>query len=286
MAELRNKLLTLTSLLELELDFADHEELEFADRGELTDLCISIDERLQQLIGSFAYGNAVRNGVAVAIIGATNVGKSTLLNNLVGDERAIVSDIHGTTRDTVEDTMVIEGILFRFIDTAGIRRTDNEIENIGIERSRQAAQKAQIVILVHDALKTDEEDYSWLDSGKVIEVYNKADLLPADFIRDTEKFYISAKTDNLSALRRRLVDSVGIQNMPAGVVISNMRHYEALKRAKDAICRVYDGLRADLSGELVALDLHDCLDALGEITGQTVSESVVDEIFHNFCVGK
>ena len=287
LAQLRDKLLTLTSLLELELDFADHEELEFADRGQLLDICADIKKQISGLIDSFEYGNAVKNGVPVAIIGATNVGKSTILNKLVGDERAIVSDIHGTTRDTIEDTVVIGGVLFRFVDTAGIRQTDNEIEQIGIERSRRAAENARIVIVVHDVSSPKAEDYSWLGEKMVIEVYNKADLLNPSELSNKQKFYMSAKKDDLTALKERLLDTIiSMQTAESSAVISNQRHYEALQKAASAADKVAESLKAGISGEFVALDLHDCLDALGEITGKITNDEILKTIFSRFCIGK
>lgn len=287
LAQLRDKLLTLTSLLELELDFADHEELEFADRGQLLDICADIKKQISGLIDSFEYGNAVKNGVPVAIIGATNVGKSTILNKLVGDERAIVSDIHGTTRDTIEDTVVIGGVLFRFVDTAGIRQTDNEIEQIGIERSRRAAENARIVIVVHDVSSPKAEDYSWLGEKMVIDVYNKADLLNPSELSNKQKFYMSAKTDDLTALKERLLDTIiSMQTAESSAVISNQRHYEALQKAASAADKVAESLKAGISGEFVALDLHDCLDALGEITGKITNDEILKTIFSRFCIGK
>lgn len=273
---LRDKLLHFTSLLELELDFADHEDLEFVDRSELQALCLEIKTHISQLVASFKVGNAIKNGIPVAIVGPTNAGKSTLLNALVGENRAIVSAIHGTTRDTIEDTIIIDGILYRFIDTAGLRQTTDQIETIGIERSRQAAEKAQIIIYVQDATNIVEQEYT---GDNVITVYNKADLTPHDGLS------ICAKNGDISALKNALKAKSCLQ--PTGnVLISNARHYEALQVAFEAIKRLETGMNAGFTGEILALDLHDCLDALGEITGEVSSQDVLNNIFSKFCIGK
>ena len=316
-AVLRDRLLRFTSLIELELDFADHEELEFADRTELRALAEEIHGRLSDLTRSFQAGNAIKRGIAVALIGKTNVGKSTLLNALVGEERAIVSDIAGTTRDTVEETMVLGGTLYRFIDTAGLRETNDRIEQMGIARSRKAAEDAQIVIEIQDA--TDQQDPprpslqregerlvspvegnlptlplcrgSWRGScGSCIRVVNKADLLPSlpTPSDDSEApVYISAKNKEIAPLLKRL-QAAGEQLTATrnAATISNIRHYEALTRADEAIRRVQDGLDAGVSGEFLSMDLHDCLNALGEITGQITSDEVLHSIFSHFCIGK
>ena len=288
LAMLRERLLTFTSLIELELDFADHEELEFADRQQLFDLAQEIDVKISNLVSSFKTGNAIKQGIPVAIIGAPNVGKSTLLNALLGEERAIVSDIQGTTRDTVEDTLVMGGILFRFIDTAGLRQTDDTIESMGIERSRQAAQKASVIIHLQDASKpvstlTGLENIS---EKKVIQVYNKIDLTPS-FEATEGTIAISAKNGSIDMLRQELVAFAVEQcNTQNAVTISNTRHYEALVRAKKAIQQVQDGLQMQVSGEFLSMDLQDCLTALGEITGQISSQEVLNNIFAKFCIGK
>ena len=288
LAMLRERLLTFTSLIELELDFADHEELEFADRQQLFDLAQEIDVKISNLVSSFKTGNAIKQGIPVAIIGAPNVGKSTLLNALLGEERAIVSDIQGTTRDTVEDTLVMGGILFRFIDTAGLRQTDDTIESMGIERSRQAAQKASVIIHLQDASKpvstlTGLENIS---EKKVIQVYNKIDLTPS-FEATEGTIAISAKNGSIDILRQELVAFAVEQcNTQNAVTISNTRHYEALVRAKKAIQQVQDGLQMQISGEFLSMDLQDCLTALGEITGQISSQEVLNNIFAKFCIGK
>jgi len=297
---LRERLLKLTSLLELELDFADHEDLEFADRSELKNLADEIEKKLTALTDSFQTGNAIKNGIPVAIVGKTNAGKSTLLNALVGEERAIVSDIHGTTRDTIEETLVIDRVLFRLIDTAGLRETSDTIESLGIERSRKAMERASIVIHVVDP--TDIERPNGLierseaanrtggalidryakktPEKKVITAYNKADVK-----RVEGELCISAKKGEIEPLKEKLVELAGEMHVE-GAVVSSMRHYEALMAALKAIRQVQMGLAQGLSGELLSEDLQDCLNALGEITGQITSQEVLNNIFSKFCIGK
>lgn len=296
---LREQLLQLTSLIELELDFADHEELEFADRTELSKLCSEIEQHISHLTSSFRTGNAIKNGIPVAIVGATNAGKSTLLNALLGDERAIVSDIHGTTRDTIEDTVSIAGVTVRLIDTAGLRETDDTIESLGIERSRQAMAKAAIVVHVIDATSPTQDEIAVTAEQQLITVMNKQDLIasrpatahsePTNPHGTQQTIYISAATGKIAPLMEALTEAV--KNIMADlsadhVCISNMRHFEALSRALEAIRRVQSGMADGLSGELLSLDLQDCLHALGEITGQITSEDVLGNIFSKFCIGK
>ena len=279
LANLRERLLHFTSLIELELDFADHEELEFADRTELKELAGEIEYKLSALLASFRTGNAIRHGIPVAIVGAPNVGKSTLLNALLGEQRAIVSDIQGTTRDTVEDTLILDGILFRLIDTAGLRETDDTIENMGIERSRQAMEKAQIIVHVSDGTAVSGERLAV--SGTVIHVLNKADLGVTG-----EGLRISAKNNEIEPLKQELVRIAKASMDTSAVMLSNARHYEAVSRAHDAILRVQQGLIDGLSGELLSMDLQDCLNALGEVTGQITNQEVLANIFSKFCIGK
>ena len=285
LAGLRERLLHFTSLIELELDFADHEELEFADRTELTALATEIETKLAALMASFRTGNAIRNGIPVAIVGAPNVGKSTLLNALLGEQRAIVSDIQGTTRDTIEDTLVIDGILFRLIDTAGMRDTDDTLENMGIERSRKAIERAQIVVHVFD---NDANDDALLNDemvkGTIIEVLNKIDLQPR--AKSQELIAISAKNGDIEPLKQELVRIARASMQTSAVMLSNARHYEAVSRAHEAIVRVQKGMADGLSGELLSMDLQDCLNALGEVTGQITNAEVLANIFSKFCIGK
>lgn len=276
---LRDQLLHFTSLIELELDFADHEELEFADRSQLKTLADTIHERLTALTTSFQTGNAIKNGIPVAIVGPTNAGKSTLLNALVGEDRAIVSDIAGTTRDTIEDRIIIDGFLFRLIDTAGLRDTNDTIESLGIERTRQAIQKAQIIIYVED-VNAPTTEFVIPEGKTVIKVKNKVDLL------DKPVEGISAKYGHIEPLKQALLQYAKSNLRNNCPVISNARHYDALQRAKQAIERVQTGLDQQLSGEFLSLDLQDCLNALGEITGQITSQEVLNNIFSKFCIGK
>ena len=277
LASLRERLLHFTSLVELELDFADHEELEFADRSELQQLSEEIERKLADLLSSFRTGNAIRHGIPVAIIGAPNVGKSTLLNALVGEQRAIVSDIQGTTRDTIEDTL---------IDTAGLRETADQLENMGIERSRKAAQNAQIIISVVEHGKPGVA-IPVREGQTLIKVYNKADLLmPDERVNIIDGLCISAKKGVISTLKRELVRVAQQSMQTSAVMLSNARHYEAVSRAHEAILRVQQGLDVGLSGELLSLDLQDCLSALGEVTGQITNQEVLANIFSKFCIGK
>ncbi len=292
LASLRERLLHFTSLVELELDFADHEELEFADRVELTALADEIEKKLAALIASFRTGNAIRNGIPVAIVGAPNVGKSTLLNALLGEQRAIVSDIQGTTRDTIEDTLIIDGILFRLIDTAGLRETNDTIENMGIERSRKAIERAQIVVHVKEPNPDPSPKGRELIEIKetVIEVVNKCDLIkgvsPQGETNGSRPLLISAKNNDIEPLKQELVRIAKASMSTSVVMLSNARHYEAVVRAHSAIERVQEGLVAGLSGELLSLDLQDCLNALGEVTGQITNQEVLANIFSKFCIGK
>ena len=291
LAALRERLLTFTSLVELELDFADHEELEFADRTQLNELAQEIDIKIGRLVASFKTGNAIKQGIPVAIIGAPNVGKSTLLNALLGEERAIVSDIQGTTRDTIEDTLVLGGMLFRFIDTAGLRQTEDTIESMGIERSRQAAQKAAVIIHLLDATSPVDtlSKLNDINEKKIIQVYNKVDLLGErqEAKGEEARILLSAKSGNVEVLKEQLITYAAEQyDMRNAVTISNTRHYEALVRAQAAIQRVQEGLQMQISGEFLSMDLQDCLTALGEITGQISSQEVLNNIFSKFCIGK
>lgn len=278
---LRDRLLHFTSLIELELDFADHEELEFADRSELKALAEEIEGTLKRLTGSFKTGNAIRHGIPVAIVGAPNAGKSTLLNALVGEERAIVSDIQGTTRDTIEDTLTIEGVLFRLIDTAGLRETEDKLEQIGIARSRQAADKAQIIVEVIDATAP-QKIAEWPEEADVIRVWNKCDLKEAQ----GDGIALSAKSGEIESLITCLVEHARKTLHQNEVMISNARHYEALQRALEAIVRVEEGLKEEISGEWLSMDLQDCLNSLGEVTGRISSQEVLNTIFSKFCIGK
>lgn len=302
LSHLREQLLKLTSLLELELDFSDHEDLEFADRSELLTLAQKIDDHITHLARTFHTGNALKNGIPVAIVGAPNVGKSTLLNALVGEERAIVSDIQGTTRDAIEDTIQLDGITFRFIDTAGIRHTDDQIENLGIERSMAAAQRAQIILMMTEP-GIPYPDIPIRDDQTVITVCNKSDL-HSKLSTLNSPLTISAKFGvGLDELRQQLIDAAP-KTADHDVIITNARHYEALTRAHSHLQRVIEGigatetssavanstpstLNSSLPTDLLAEDLRLTLDTLAEITGgQITPNEVLNNIFKNFCVGK
>ena len=292
---LREQLLKMTSLLELELDFSDHEELEFADRTELKALAETIHQKIKLLTDSFETGKALKKGVPVAIVGKTNVGKSTLLNCLLHEEKAIVSDIHGTTRDVIEDTTEIKGVTFRFIDTAGIRHTDDQIEKLGIERAYQKMDEAAIVLWVIDEQPTVEEcaEMQRLAKGKhLIAIFNKIDS------KETERkllndelptVFISAKLkQNIIALEEAIYEAADIPEINENsVIITSARHYEALTHADESILRVIEALDFGLSGDLVSEDLRICLHQLADITGgQITPHEVLGNIFKHFCIGK
>ena len=319
LSALRDKLLHLTSLMELELDFSDHEELEFADRSELSQIADDIERVIARLTHSFNVGNAIKNGVPVAIIGETNVGKSTLLNAIVGEERAIVSDIHGTTRDVIEDTVNLNGITFRFIDTAGIRQTTDVVESIGIERTYQKMQQASIVLWMIDAtsqtpplfiegvLQSDggvpseaRSEYSLpssLEDKPLLLLFNKCDQVSSEERTaleqayahiDAPKLFISAKSRiGLDTLESHLVEAAALPDISqSDVIVTNARHYEALTHALDAIRRVQDGLAMNLSGDFVSQDLRECIHHLSDIVGEVSTDSVLQNIFKHFCIGK
>ena len=289
LAQLREQLLKLTSLLELELDFSDHEDLEFADRSELLELTKTIDQHITRLAKSFETGQALKQGIPVAIVGKTNVGKSTLLNRLLKDDRAIVSDVHGTTRDTIEDTIDINGITFRFIDTAGIRQTSDKVEQIGISRTYAAIEKARIVLWLIDEAPTKEElqvMQERCEDKSLIIIQNKIDKnpnIPEGTIAISAKF-----GTNLSELESAIYQAADIPTLRENdVIISNARHYDALTRAHAHLERVLDGMAQNISGDLLAEDLRLTLDTLAEITGgQITPNEVLGNIFKHFCVGK
>ncbi|MCL1625765.1 tRNA uridine-5-carboxymethylaminomethyl(34) synthesis GTPase MnmE [Bacteroides caecicola] len=300
LAVLRNKLLHLTSLMELELDFSDHEELEFADRSELQALAAQIHQVIERLVQSFSIGNAIKNGIPVAIIGETNVGKSTLLNALLNEDKAIVSDIHGTTRDVIEDTMIINGVTFRFIDTAGIRQTDDTIENLGIKRSFKALEQAEIVILMYDLQRHEnfktffQEVEPYLKNKQVILAQNKCDLvdnIPSNSEFDKNNYHtiaISARQKiNIDKLQKLLTEVTHIPSISTNdVIVTNLRHYEALTHALDAITRVEQGLISSLPSDLISQDLRECIFHLNDIIGEVTTDEVLGNIFEHFCIGK
>lgn len=298
LSELREHLLKLTSLLELEIDFSDHEDLEFADRSELYTLANDIHLRLVSLARSFEVGNALKNGIPVAIVGNTNVGKSTLLNHLLHEDKAIVSDVHGTTRDFIEDTTIINGIQFRFVDTAGIRKTDDIVENIGIERTYQKMQEAKIVLWLIDKQPTEaeiEDIKERVDGKKLIVVRNKIDKstthstfnVPQSTFTTVD---ISAKYGtNLPLLEQRIVEAADIpQISESDIVITSTRHYSALLHADESLQRVIASMDLGLSGDLLAEDLHMVIEHLAEITGEEriTPQETLNSIFSSYCVGK
>ena len=281
---LRNNLIELTSLLELELDFGE-EDVVFADRSRLEQMLIATMEVVEKLKNSFHTGNAIRNGVGVAIIGAPNVGKSTLLNRLVGEQRAMVSDIAGTTRDTIEESIVIDDIRFRFIDTAGIRTTDDTLERMGIERTLSAIKRAQIVISMAEPAGNFER-VELSENQTLIHVVNKTDTTPER--NNSQAIYISARDnvgiENLTHALRETVDTTAAYRGEA--VVSNLRHYEALTAAHTALAAAHTALVNDISSELLAEDIRLAINHIGEITGSITSDTILQSIFSSFCIGK
>ena len=302
LATLRDQLLHFTSLIELELDFSDHEELEFADRSELCQLANNIEKVIARLVNSVNVGNAIKNGVPVAIIGETNAGKSTLLNVLLNEDKAIVSDIHGTTRDIIEDTVNIGGITFRFIDTAGIRETSDTIESLGIERTFQKLDQAEIVLWMIDATNAQAQITQLAgqllprcERKQLILVYNKADLvdniqnsIPDNFPDNVQSITLSAKKrEHIEELQRMLITSAHLPTITQNdVIVTNVRHYEALNNALEAIHRVQEGLTNNISGDFISQDIRECIFHLSDIAGEVTNDMVLQNIFQHFCVGK
>ena len=309
LTQLREKLLWFASLIELELDFAE-EEVEFANRKELNELVDNMLTLIAKLCQSFALGNAIKNGIPVAIVGNTNAGKSTLLNALLNEERALVSDVHGTTRDTVEDTIHISGITFRFIDTAGIRQTTDVVENMGIERTFDKIQKATVVILLVDANDSKEKiselfkkvsgemDFT---SQQLVFVVNKIDDIKEEntieifsqeplksLLSDTTQIHISAKSKlHIDTLKEALIKQLDLQQLESDdVIVTNARHYEHLTRAHESLARANEGLHSGLPSDLVAQDIRETIDHLGSITGIISSDNILHNIFKHFCIGK
>ena len=289
---LRLQLLNMTSLLELELDFSE-EDVEFADRSQLLSLAHQIDDEVTRLASTFSAGQAIKNGIPVAIIGAPNVGKSTLLNQLLKDDRAIVSPIQGTTRDLIEDTITLGGYLFRFIDTAGIRDTSDQIEAMGIERSLRAAERAHIIILLSEP-EVPFIDFEPRPDQEVIRIINKSDLAASHdetkslMSDDSPIIHLSALTgEGIAALEQHLIELARPVESQGDIVLTNRRHYEALNTAHDHLLRVSDGLTQQLPGDLVAEDLRAVIDSLNSILGKSItSQDTLNNIFKNFCIGK
>ncbi|MCG6188021.1 tRNA uridine-5-carboxymethylaminomethyl(34) synthesis GTPase MnmE [Maribellus maritimus] len=302
--DLRSQLLHFTAMVELELDFSE-EDVEFADRTELKNLTERIEKLLRKLKNSFQLGNAIKNGIPVAIIGETNVGKSTLLNALLNEDKAIVSDIHGTTRDVIEDVVNIHGTAFRFFDTAGIRETEDQIENLGIERTYSKLEQATAVLLVVDTNNPYPIVFGRINKIRervtngqtLIIVANKIDtgqretiqeLELLDLTDDEKMVFIAAKNkDNLDELIDLMIHSVNIEAASQeDIIVTNARHYEILKNAHEAILRVLQGLENGITGDFLAQDIRECLHYLGEITGEISTHEVLGHIFKNFCIGK
>ena len=301
--QLREKLVHLTTLLELELDFSE-EDVEFADRTQLKNITQDIQQLLERLTESFATGNAIKNGIPVAIVGETNVGKSTLLNLLVNEERALVSDIHGTTRDFIEDVVNIGGITFRIIDTAGIRNTTDTIENLGIQRTYEKIEQAQIILWLIDCTEVSEH-IEWLadrivkraENKQLIIVFNKLDKITTEEQNvllqlfenyPAEKIFISAKNKhNTDTLCKHLVAAAQIPNLSEqDVIITNIRHYESMQAALQAIRLAQHSLNNSLPSDIIAEDIRTCLHHIGNITGEITTDEVLGNIFANFCIGK
>ncbi|MFO7923866.1 MAG: tRNA uridine-5-carboxymethylaminomethyl(34) synthesis GTPase MnmE [Bacteroidales bacterium] len=306
---LRQRLLDFISLVELELDFSE-EDVEFADRNELQSLLASISGVLESLTGSFAFGNVLKNGIPVVIAGKPNVGKSTLLNALLREEKALVSEIPGTTRDSIEDVIHLEGVSFRFIDTAGLRETTDTVEVMGIRRTMEKVKQASIILLMVEAADTRKHINHLIDgllskSGfadkKMVLLLNKADLLPdngqripyqkSDFppLREQDHIIeISAKTNSGLDRLRSLLVSIIQQEKPGEneIIVTSMRHYHALKNAHEAVLRASEGLKYQLPGDLLAMDIREVLHYLGEITGEITTDEILGNIFKNFCIGK
>ena len=293
-------------MIELELDFSE-EDVEFADRSALRKLADEIEQVISRLVHSFNVGTAIKNGVPVAIIGETNAGKSTLLNVLLNEDKAIVSDIHGTTRDVIEDTINIGGITFRFIDTAGIRETNDTIESLGIERTFQKLDQAEIVLWMIDSSdasaqikQLSEKIIPRCEEKQLIVVFNKADLIEEkqkeelsallkDFPKEyTKSIFISAKERRQTdELQKMLINAAHLPTVTQNdIIVTNVRHYEALSKALDAIHRVQDGLETHISGDFLSQDIRECIFFISDIAGEVTNDMVLQNIFQHFCIGK
>ena len=294
LATLRESLIYFTALIELELDFGE-EDVEFANREELSSLVQNLEVKIQNLIESFNYGNAIKNGVPVAIVGYPNAGKSSLLNLLLNEERAIVSDIAGTTRDTIEEVMTIDGIQYRFIDTAGLRQSNDTIENIGIERTKLAITKADIIIHIYDVRDENHAQNAitpFLDEiaregKKLIQVANKIDLKEELYTSDTIIFLSTKTKQGLDDLKRKMAHILEVSKFENSVIISNLRHLESLKLAMISLQEVKQSMIQNLSGDLLSFHLRNTLRHIGDITGNIdIDKDILGTIFGKFCIGK
>ncbi|MFI3259380.1 MAG: tRNA uridine-5-carboxymethylaminomethyl(34) synthesis GTPase MnmE [Rikenellaceae bacterium] len=292
---LRAELVRLSALLELELDFSD-EDVEFANRGELTELMSRLKDEVERLMESFKVGNAIKEGVAVAIVGAPNAGKSTLLNRLLGEERAMVSEVAGTTRDTIEDVVVIDGVAFRFIDTAGLHKTTDRLEQMGIERTYSAIERARVVIQLIDIDQVEgAEPIEVEPSQKRIVVLNKADRVASTEERSAklresgvEHVVISAKEGSgVADLVEKLSNTIDVSSLyEGGVIVSNARHYDHLRNAADSLTRAHQSIKENQPTDLLTEDLRHTLHHIGAITGEITNDEVLGAIFSSFCIGK
>jgi tRNA modification GTPase len=299
--QLRQQLVDFTSLLELELDFSE-EDVQFADRTKLMDLLHTMNTEIDRLIASFSLGNVIKTGIPVAIIGKPNVGKSTLLNAILNEERAIVSEIPGTTRDYIEDTIVIGGFSFRFIDTAGLRHAKNELETMGIERTYEKIKEAEIILYMYDVSECTADDTREIiqefnklhqdTSKRWILIGNKIDKLtgiPHDFreLTDLETIFVSAKRkENIHMIMESLIKPVNQSSLQDTALVSNVRHYEALVRSREALGNVEKGFHDNIPTDLITIDIKQALYHLGEITGEITNDEILGNIFGRFCVGK
>ena len=301
---MRKNLLNFVSLIELELDFSE-EDVEFADRSALFNLANTISQKINKLIYSFKVGNVIKNGMPIAIVGKTNVGKSSLLNLLLKEERAIVSEIHGTTRDSIEDTIVIDGINFRFIDTAGIRTTIDIVENLGIKKTYNQINNSEIILILIDINDNidnienfilEQSDKINFENKKIFYVFNKIDLSletkqneikSLKILKNKNIIFISVKENKIENLIKKLVETAKeIQNNDSDIIITNSRHYEALLKAEKAIENVILGLKNNISGDFISQDIRECMHYIGEITGEFSNDEILENIFKNFCIGK
>jgi tRNA modification GTPase len=297
LAELRQQLIDFAALVELELDFGE-EDVEFADRGQLRRLMDEIRHKISRLIESFTVGNAIKNGIPVVIAGKPNAGKSTLLNALLMEEKAIVSDIAGTTRDVIEDEMVIEGLRFRFIDTAGLRQTKDTIEAIGVERSYAQMKKADLILYLIDTSQGEKESQlAEMQKARnlgipLIPILNKSDLIDEkQKLRWSDirgSVWLSARDlEQVENLKKILIEQVNLPEFQAGdTIVTNSRHYQSLQLADDSLVRANEAIEAGISGDLLAMDIRQALHHLGEITGEISNEEVLGSIFSRFCIGK